>query len=63
MEELEEHKIEDWRRSVMALATRRRFPNAVTPISVLSILVSNLRRTSPVISCSVGLVELLRCSE
>ena len=63
MEELEELRIEDWRRSVMELATRRRFPNAAIPISVLSRLVSNLRRMSPVISCSVHLVELLRSSE
>ena len=63
MEELEGFKIEDWRRLVMELATRRRFPNAVTPISVLSMSVSNLSRTSPVISCSVDLIKLLRCSE
>ena len=60
MKGLEELEIEDWRRSVMELATRQRFPNAVTPISVLSVLVSNLRRMSPVISCSVDLIELLR---
>ena len=62
MEELEELS-EDWRRSVMEFATRRRFPNAAIPISVLSRLVSNLRRMSPVISCSVDLIELLRSSE
>ena len=47
----------------MELATRRRFPNAAIPISVLRRLVSKLRRMSPVISFSANLIELLRSSE
>ena len=42
------------RKSVMAFAIRMRLPNAMIPISLLRRLTSSSRRTSPVISCSVG---------
>lgn len=45
--------------SAMALAMRLRLPKATIPISLLSSSRSNSRRTSPVISCSMNLSQVL----